>query len=68
MKTIEVNKLIEVSNLLSFLRGFLSGYGGEEPIDTFPFECKDINEVYDLEERTEKKYNELALKFKLWQH
>lgn len=30
-----------------YLRGFIDGYGGEEPHDVFPDGFKDINEVWD---------------------
>ena len=60
----EIKELIEVSKMLSYLQGFIDGHGGEEPHDIFPFNCKDINDVYELEEKTEKYHDKLILKFK----
>jgi len=32
---------------IDYLRGFIDGYGGEEPHEVFPDGFKGINEVYD---------------------
>jgi hypothetical protein len=60
----QIKELIEVSKMLSYLQGFIDGHGGEEPHDIFPFNCKDINDVHELEEKTEKYHDKLILKFK----
>lgn len=41
-----VKSLPDVDNY-DYLRGFIDGYGGEEPHDVFPDGFKDINDVWD---------------------
>lgn len=40
-----VKSLPDVDNY-DYLRGFVDGYGGEEPHDVFPDGFKDINEIW----------------------
>jgi hypothetical protein len=59
----QIKELIEVTKMLSYLDGFIDGHGGEEPHDVFPFDCKCINEVHDLQEKTKQYHDKLILKF-----
>lgn len=64
MNAEQIKELIEVTKMSSYLDGFIDGHGGEEPHDVFPFNCKCINEVYDLQEKTKQYHEKLILKFK----
>ena len=42
-----VRLLLPDADNYDYLRGFVDGYGGEEPHDVFPNGFNDINEVWD---------------------
>ena len=44
---LSVRLLLPDADNYDYLRGFVDGYGGEEPHDVFPNGFNDINEVWD---------------------
>lgn len=53
-----VSKIPNIKDNYEYLRGFVDGYGGEEPHDVFPLGFQNINEVFDrLQELKEMREN-----------
>lgn len=48
------NEFESLKNNIDYLQGLIDGYGGEEPIDELPYGFKDINEVWDHQDKLKK--------------